>query len=195
MPTVINGLPAHVLFVHFVIVLVPLTALALVVSTVWTTWIRRLGIVLPILALATLISVPIATSAGEWLEKHTESDPLIQKHAALGDTLLPWVLGLFAVAVAVWWVGRRATTAPAAAGSAAEAGAGSGAGSGAGAGADSGAAADRGSVVLATPIRVAAIVLAVIVSAGSVVQVYRIGDSGAKAAWHDGYSAKPVSGK
>jgi hypothetical protein len=194
-PTVINGLPAHVLFVHFVIVLVPLTALALVVSTVWTTWIRRLGIVLPILALATLISVPIATSAGEWLEKHTESDPLIQKHAALGDTLLPWVLGLFAVAVAVWWVGRRATTAPAAAGSAAEAGAGSGAGSGAGAGAGSGAAADRGSVVLATPIRVAAIVLAVIVSAGSVVQVYRIGDSGAKAAWHDGYSAKPVSGK
>jgi hypothetical protein len=43
-------------------------------------------------------------------------------------------------------------------------------------------------------VRVAAIALAAIVAAGSVGQVYRIGDSGAKAAWHDGYSAKPVSG-
>ncbi|CCB72017.1 conserved protein of unknown function (plasmid) [Streptantibioticus cattleyicolor NRRL 8057 = DSM 46488] len=30
-PTVVGGLPAHVLFVHLVVVLVPLTALALVV--------------------------------------------------------------------------------------------------------------------------------------------------------------------
>ncbi|MFH7597906.1 hypothetical protein WDV06_22775 [Streptomyces racemochromogenes] len=34
-----------------------------------------------------------------------------------------------------------------------------------------------------------AIVLALLIGAGTVVQVYRIGDSGARAAWHDGYSA------
>lgn len=171
-PTVINGLPAHVLLVHFVVVLVPLTALALVVSAVWPTWIRRLGIVLPLLALVTLIFVPITTHAGEWLEKHTDSDPLIRKHADLGDGLLPWAIGLFIVAVAVWWVGRRVVVqSPDAEGPS-----------------------RTGAVTLSVPIRVAAIALSVIVAAGSVVQVYRIGDSGAKAAWHDGYSAEPAGG-
>lgn len=37
-------------------------------------------------------------------------------------------------------------------------------------------------------VRVAAVVLSVGVGAGAVVDVYRIGDSGAKAAWHDGFS-------
>lgn len=170
-PTLINGLPAHVLLVHFVVVLVPLTALALVVSAVWPAWIRRLGIALPILALVTLISVPLTTHAGEWLEKHTDSDPLVRKHAELGDGLLPWVLGLFAVAVAIWWSGRRAMTQPSEVESPGR---------------------DK-TVGLSVPVRVAAIALSVIVATGAIVQVYRIGDSGAKAAWHDGYSAKPVS--
>jgi hypothetical protein len=171
-PTLINGLPAHVLLVHVVVVLVPLTASALVVCAVWPTWIRRLGIVLPILALVTLVSVPLTTHAGEWLEEHTDSDPLLRRHTELGDQLLPWVLGLFVLAAAVWWLGRG-RSAPA------TAGAGAGAGR---------------AVIPSVPVRVAAVVLSVVVAAGSVVQVYRIGDSGAKAAWHDGYSAKPVSG-
>jgi hypothetical protein len=172
-PTLINGLPVHVLLVHVVVVLIPLTALALVVSTVWPSWIRRLGVVLPILALVSLISVPLTTSAGEWLERHTDSDPLVRRHAELGDAMLPWAVGLFVVAVAVWWFGRRA-----AARTLAEPGAD---------GSDS--------VALSLPVRVAAVVLTAVVSVGSVVQVYRIGDSGAKAAWRDGYSAEPVSGE
>jgi hypothetical protein len=180
-PTLINGLPAHVLLVHFVVVLVPLTALALLVATVWTTWIRRLGVVLPILALVTLISVPITTNAGEWLEKRIPSDPLVRTHADLGDTLLPWVVALFVVAVAVWWFGRRAM-----AHSSADTHTDTDTHTGAG---------RSGAVALGMPVRVAAIVLSVVVAAGSVVQVYRIGDSGAKAAWHDGFSATPVSGK
>jgi hypothetical protein len=172
-PTVVNGLPAHVLLVHFVVVLVPLTALALVVSAVWPTWIRRLGVALPLLALATLIFVPITTHAGEWLERHTDSDPLVRRHADLGDGLLPWAIGLFVVTVAVWWVGRRAIAQSP----------------------DEEGPSRSGGVALSVPVRVAAIALSVIVAAGSVVQVYRIGDSGAKAAWHDGYSAEPVSGE
>lgn len=172
-PTLINGLPAHVLLVHLVVVLVPLTALTLVVSSVWPTWIRRLGVALPILALVTLIGVPITTHAGEWLEQHTESDALIRKHADLGDGLLPWALGLFIVAVAMWWFGRRAMTQSS----------------------EVEGSSHSGAVALSVPVRVVAIALSVIVAAGSVVQVYRIGDSGAKAAWHDGYSAAPVSGK
>jgi hypothetical protein len=36
-------------------------------------------------------------------------------------------------------------------------------------------------------------VLSLVVAAGAAVDVYRIGDSGAKAAWHDGFS-KTASG-
>lgn len=160
--TVVNGLPAHVLFVHFVIVLVPLSALALVVCAAWPRGARRLGLVLPILAFVALASVPLATHAGEWLEQHVGSDPLVRKHAELGDGLLPWALGLFVFSAVVWWTARRSAPAP-----------------------DGTASASWSSSAL---LRGAVVVLSLAVAAGAVVDVYRIGDSGAKAAWHDNYS-------
>ncbi|WP_405881634.1 hypothetical protein OG762_25445 [Streptomyces sp. NBC_01136] len=161
--SLVNGLPAHVLFVHFVVVMVPLSALALVVGAVWPKAARRLGLILPVLAFATLVAVPLTTEAGEWLERHVGSDPLVRRHAALGDGMLPWAAGLFVMAVVVWWTTRR-TPVPQA-------------GSPAGAG-------TRGGGM----VRIAAAVLSVVVAAGAVVDVYRIGESGARAAWHDGYS-------
>ncbi|WP_055586625.1 DUF2231 domain-containing protein [Peterkaempfera griseoplana] len=166
-PTLINNLPAHVLLVHVVVVLVPLTALALVICAAWPAGARRLGLALPVLALVTLASVPLTSHAGEWLERHVDSDPLVRAHARLGDGLLPWALGLFVLAAALWWVVRRRATAEAE---------------------------PRGAAVAVTaPLRATAIVLSLIVGAGAVVQTYRIGDSGAKAAWHDGYSATATS--
>ncbi|GGY09536.1 DUF2231 domain-containing protein [Streptomyces anandii] len=165
--SLINGLPAHVLLVHVVVVLVPLTALVLVVCALWPQGARRLGLALPLLALVTLVSVPLATQAGEWLERHVDSDPLVRRHAELGDGMLPWALGLFVLAAGVWWLARR-TPAPEAA-EAPRSGAG-------------------------LVIRVAAAVLSVAIAAGAVVTVYRIGDSGAKAAWHDAYSKTATKG-
>ncbi|MGW2780191.1 DUF2231 domain-containing protein [Streptomyces populi] len=158
--SLVNGLPAHVLLVHFVVVLVPLTALALVVCAIWPEAARRLGVALPSLALVTLVSVPLTSNAGEWLEGHVADDALVRRHAELGDGLLPWAGGLFVLAVALWWKVGRTT-----------------------ASGDSDV-----SRRPATPVRVAAAVLTLVVAAGAVVDVYRIGDSGAKAAWHDGYS-------
>jgi len=109
--------------------------------------------------------VPMTTQAGEWLERHVGSDALVRRHADLGDGLLPWAAGLFLLATAVWWTTRR--TSAQQAGSSAAAG-------------------PRGGMV----VRVAATLLSVVVAAGAVVDVYRIGDSGAKAAWHDGFSQK-----
>ncbi|MGI5515960.1 DUF2231 domain-containing protein [Streptomyces sp. CA-106131] len=166
--SLVNGLPAHVLLVHFVVVLVPLSALTLVVGALWPKATRRLGLVLPVLAFVTLVSVPLTTQAGEWLERHVESDALVRRHTELGDGLLPWAAGLFVLAAVVWWTTRRTPgtqTASAAA------------------------AVTRGGGV----VRIAAAVLSVVVAAGAVVDVYRIGDSGAKAAWHDAYS-KTASG-
>ncbi|MGN5377556.1 hypothetical protein ACQ4WX_07105 [Streptomyces lasalocidi] len=101
--TLINGLPAHVLFVHVVVVLIPLTALALVTAALWPRAARRLGMVLPLVALVALVSVPLTTHAGEWLERHVDSDPSCAGDTELGDGLLPWALGLFVLAAVVWW--------------------------------------------------------------------------------------------
>ncbi|MEU3314880.1 DUF2231 domain-containing protein [Streptomyces sp. NPDC006662] len=159
----VNGLPAHILLVHVVVVLAPLAAVALIVCTCFPRAAHRIGLALPVLALAVLVSVPLTTEAGEWLEHHVERDPLIRRHAELGDGLLPWVLALFVLATAVWWVQRRRTaTTPAS---------------------------TAARWTPSTPVRAVAIVLALLIGAGTTVQVYRIGDSGARAAWHDGYSA------
>ncbi|MGW7422097.1 DUF2231 domain-containing protein [Streptomyces sp. NPDC054813] len=162
----VNGLPAHVLLVHIVVVLVPLAALALVTAALWPRAARRLGILLPALALVALVSVPLTTQAGEWLERHVTDDALVRRHTELGDGLLPWALGLFALATVVWWARRRGG--PEADGNA-------------------------GGRLSALPVRIVVGVLSVAVAAGAVVDVYRIGDSGAKAAWHDAY-AKTAQG-
>ncbi|MEU2421072.1 DUF2231 domain-containing protein [Streptomyces sp. NPDC007851] len=169
--TLINGLPAHVLLVHLVVVLVPLTALALVAAAVSRRAARRMGVVLPLLALVTLLGVPLTTQAGEWLERHVSDDALVRRHAELGDGLLPWALGLFVLAALVWWSARAARPATA-----------------------SGPDSAGGSFWTTTPVRVAATVLSLVVAAGAVVDVYRIGDSGAKAAWHDGFSQSASNG-
>ncbi|MFS8197606.1 hypothetical protein ACLVWQ_02860 [Streptomyces sp. CWNU-52B] len=49
----------------------------------------------------TPISVPLTTEAGELLERHVGSGPLVRRHAELGDGLLPWVVALFMVSAAV----------------------------------------------------------------------------------------------
>jgi len=40
--TTVNGLPSHVLFVHFIVVLAPLTALLAILCAVWQPARRRL---------------------------------------------------------------------------------------------------------------------------------------------------------
>jgi hypothetical protein len=101
-PTKIQGLPAHVLLVHLVLAAVPIAALVLVVAALWPGVARRLGIITPIIALGALLTVPVTTHAGQWLEARVTITPLIRKHVALGKMLLPWMIGLFVIAVLVW---------------------------------------------------------------------------------------------
>ncbi|GLW73426.1 hypothetical protein Kpho02_57250 [Kitasatospora phosalacinea] len=157
----VNGLPAHVLPVHVVLVLAPLTALALVVRALRPAAARRLGVLLPALAPVPPASVPLTTDAGEWLERHVESGPLVRRHAELGDGLTPWAFGLLVLAALLRWTARRAAT-------------------------------GQQSRLTALPARTVVAVLCVVVGAGAVVDVYQIGDSGAKAAWQHGFSSTPV---
>ncbi|MEU6737407.1 DUF2231 domain-containing protein [Streptomyces physcomitrii] len=164
-PTLINGIPAHPLLVHAVVVLVPLTALCLVACAAWPPVMRRFGPALPALALVSLVSVPLATSAGEWLEERVEETALVERHAELGGGLLPWVIGLFVTSVLVWFVYCRSslsTRSPATTETLAPA-------------------------RPVTAVWVVAIVLAVVTAVGAVVQVYRIGDSGAESVWQGSF--------
>ncbi|HST63972.1 MAG TPA: hypothetical protein VLM05_02185 [Mycobacteriales bacterium] len=178
----INGLPAHVLIVHFVVVAVPLSALLLVASALWPAARRRLGPTTPVLALVTLLSVPVATNAGEWLQRRVPADPLVREHVRLGDALLPWAIGLVVVSAAVWAVDRYAARVREPVGVGAV-----------GVGAAGPRPADAPPMT-GPAVRIVLAVLAVVVAAGSVVQVYRIGESGARAAWHTAVQQTPTGG-
>lgn len=98
----VAGLPLHILLNHAVVVLVPLTAVAVALHGLWPAAARRLGIVTPLAALVVLVITPITVKAGEALEKIVGVTPAIQRHDALGHLLPPWIVALFAVAVAEW---------------------------------------------------------------------------------------------
>jgi len=185
MPNQINGLPAHVLLVHLVVVLIPVASVAVLVSAWWPAARRRLGAATPILAILSLIVVPITTHAGNWLKNRLPSTPDIERHASLGNGMLKWVIGLAIVGIAVYAVGlvsdRQARAAvgadqrvPVTAGAPDPAG-------------------EPASATSAQPGRrpagsmfVAGLVIAVLataVSVGTGVQIYRVGDSGAHAVW------------
>lgn len=174
--SLINGLPAHALLVHAVVVLVPLAAVLIVVAAIWPAARRRLGLATPALAVLALLSVPPAKEAGEWLERHVPSSPLVEQHAGRGDAVLPWVLGLAVVACALWVVGAAADRRRHDVAAAEQGLVGRG----------------RAALVRAVPgwaagtaaLAVAAVV-AVAVSAGAVAVVYQAGDSGARAVWQD----------
>jgi uncharacterized membrane protein len=118
--TVVNGLPAHVLFVHFLVVLVPLTALLDIVCALWPA-VRRGHIVwlTLILAVITTVLTPITAHAGEWLYgQRRNPSPILQQHADWGGWMIYFSVALLIVAVALAWLhvaerrsGKPSTTA------------------------------------------------------------------------------------
>jgi hypothetical protein len=164
-PVKIFGLPVHVLLVHAVVVLLPLACLALVLHVVWPAARSRLGIVTPALALVSLLLIPVTTNAGDYLEQHLAvGGPVrsrIEAHEALGRHLIWYAIPVFVLAVGVWLLGRYLD----------------------GASVPALASAERG--VRAVPAWLLSVVAvaSVALSVATVVQLYRVGDSGAHAVW------------
>lgn len=96
------SLPLHPLIVHAVVILVPLTALALILGAFLPPARKRIGIVTPIAALVVLVLVPITMLAGQALAQQVGPVPAVVHHAALGGLLWPWVLVMFVVAAVQW---------------------------------------------------------------------------------------------
>ncbi|MBW8762558.1 MAG: hypothetical protein JF592_08220 [Microbacterium sp.] len=98
----IAGLPLHPLIVHAVVVLVPLTALALALGALLPSVRRRLGMATPIAALLVLALVPVTMLAGEALAQQVGPVPAVIRHAELGRMLWPWTAAMFLVAAIQW---------------------------------------------------------------------------------------------
>lgn len=96
------GLPLHPLLVHAVVVLIPLVVLAVLLTQFWPAVRRRLGAVTPLGAAVVLALVPLTVVAGESLAEAVGPIPAVTAHQRLGEMLLPWVVVLFLVAVAQW---------------------------------------------------------------------------------------------
>jgi branched-subunit amino acid permease len=149
--TTFNGLPAHALLVHFIVVLAPLTALLAVLCAIWPR--ARKGLVWLVVGLAvvTVALTPLTTDAGEWLEHQVGRSPQVHDHARLGDTMIYFAIALLVAAALIAIVHVRE---------------------------------NRGKAVKPVVTAVVAVVV-VLASAATAAQVYRIGDSGARATWDD----------
>lgn len=161
----VNGLPAHVLLVHAIVVLLPLSAALLALTALWPAARRRLAGPNLVLSLLVVVMVPITTSAGEWLEHRLTPNPLIHKHTELGDTAIYAAIGVALLALLVWWRQRE----------------------------DTGRSLVKTRNFLAPSsgaLTATLTVVAVLVAGAAVYDVVRIGDSGAKASWSD-WAAQP----
>ncbi|AHH97545.1 DUF2231 domain-containing protein [Kutzneria albida] len=185
----INGLPAHVLLVHAIVVLLPLSALLLVLSAVWAKARRMLALPNALLAVLVLILVPITTDAGEWLERRVPRTSLLHAHTELGDTALFVAIPVAVLVLVVWWRQRESAIASQ---PSAEFGVDEVAGSGT---STMTMTAVRRRTFLAPASRAVTTViavLAVLVAGAACYQVYRIGDSGAQASWQGRFSSEPA---
>ena len=159
MPETVFGVPFHPLIVHATVVLIPLAALAVLLHAFWPVARRRLGIVTPLAAGAALVLTPLTTESGENLQRELPRSELIDRHVELADGLLPWVIGLFVVALALWLLDVRRRRAA------------------------------ESDVSRARWVSIVAGVLALVVVVGVTQQVVRVGHAGSKAAWNGVVSA------
>ncbi|SPM27004.1 DUF2231 domain-containing protein [Mycobacterium terramassiliense] len=109
---VVNGLPAHALWLHLVVVFVPLTAALEIVCGLWPAARRGHLLWLTLLmATATMVITPITINAGEWLyDLRKTPSPILQEHAERGSTMVYFAAALLVVAiglVALRFVERR----------------------------------------------------------------------------------------
>lgn len=100
--TTVSGLPAHVLLVHAMVVLAPLTALLAILCGIWPAARRRLVWLVLVLALVTAGLTPLTTEAGEWLfDRERQPSEILRTHAERGGWMVYFSVALVVVAIAL----------------------------------------------------------------------------------------------
>lgn len=96
----LQGLPAHILLNHFVVVLMPLTALLAILCVVWPGARQRLVWLVLVLAIATAAFTALTVSSGQWLIDHADKQTqMLNHHADLGDTMPYFAAALLVAAI------------------------------------------------------------------------------------------------
>jgi hypothetical protein len=104
----VDGIPAHPLVVHAVVVLLPLAAVGTLLVVARPVWRRQLGVWVLLLAVAGVAAVPVATQTGEQLQRALGGGgPLVEIHEERAETLLVPALIFLALLAATVLVGRR----------------------------------------------------------------------------------------
>lgn len=172
MPVTINGSPTHVLIVHVVVVLLPLSVLAALLLAAVPATRRAYSLVTLVVTFIACVAVPFAFLSGSALRSRLPPSPLIARHVQLAHQLLPIaaVFGLGLAAFVVIDVLQRARDGQLNV-------------------------LERRAVDAAPTLRRyaethrllaahrAAAALVVVLALATGIQVYRVGDAGAKAAW------------
>jgi hypothetical protein len=155
----IFDIPAHPLFVHGPIVLLPLVAIVTIVAGVRPGVARKLGYWLPLASLGVFVMVLLAMQSGEELYDVVveEKGNALDAHVDLANTTRLLAFGMLLSTVALWWFTRRAAKM---------------------AGATS-----AGSPTRRDPVLLGITVLVVVLSALSTVWMVRTGHEGARIHW------------
>jgi uncharacterized membrane protein len=172
MPVTIDGSPTHVLIVHVVVVLLPVAVLASIILVAVPAARRAFSLLTLLVAFVACVAIPLAFLSGSKLEARLPPSPLIRRHEQLAHELLP-LAAVFGVVLAVF-VGvdlirrsrsgrlndleRRFMPSPSSRGG------------------------GRSGTELTAVYRLSAAAL-VVLAVLTGVQVYRVGDAGARAAW------------
>ena len=108
----VDGIPAHPLVVHAVVVLLPLAALGTLLLVARPVWRRQLGVWVLLIAVAGVAAVPVATQTGEQLQQALGGGgPLVEIHEERAETLLLPALVFLVLLAATVLLGRRADAA------------------------------------------------------------------------------------
>jgi hypothetical protein len=100
--TTIAGLPAHVLLVHAVVVLAPLTALLEILCAFWPAARRRLVWLVLALAAVTVVATALTAQAGGWLyDQQSNPSAILKTHAERGNWMIAFSAALLVAAIAL----------------------------------------------------------------------------------------------
>jgi hypothetical protein len=160
--TIYDGLPAHPLFIHVPVVLIPLSVLGALACVIKRSWFDRYGILLCLTAIVAMSSIFLAMRAGAALESALNLQgptlDLIERHSHAAH-LLAYVFVAFTAVLIVTFAAHRIS---------------GGMPTGLGIADDM-----LGPAASYRLLRVALVLLALV----SAYMVYKVGDLGAKAVW------------
>jgi hypothetical protein len=108
--TIYGGLPAHPLFVHVPVVLIPSTIVAAIVFTIKPEWFSRYGIALAVVSIVAMSSIFLTMQAGAALRAalnlQGEAAKLISEHSHAAH-VLAYIYVLFTATLIVTFAAQR----------------------------------------------------------------------------------------